>query len=343
MTDLLARRAAAAELVRDLQARHVDRLTAAAEALGQPVQFTPVSWERDGGRHGGGTRMQVMDTPVYGRASVNVSVVHYDDLPSKPLSAACALSAIVHPANPHAPSMHLHTSWTSDKDGRGYWRVMADLNPALPNAAHAARFRGALAAAAGPHWQAAAADGDRYFAIPALGRTRGVVHAYLEAFDSGDFEADLALARRMEEAAIDTYAELVQDGASAHPEPSAADREAQRRYHTLYLFQVLTLDRGTTSGLMVHGDNDVGILGSLPGHVDRDLLASWADRVEPLQRPLVQALAQALPDAHPAPVDIPTKRRLADAVRAHYRAHPEALDLQARGSVVPPTVSNHRG
>jgi coproporphyrinogen III oxidase len=70
--------------------------------------------------------MQAMDTPVYGRASVNVSVVHYDDEPEKALSAACALSAIVHPLNPHAPSMHLHTSWTSKKDGRGYWRIMAE-------------------------------------------------------------------------------------------------------------------------------------------------------------------------------------------------------------------------
>ena len=34
--------------------------------------------------------------------------------------------------------------------------------------------------------------------------------------------------------------------------------------------------------------------------------------------------------------------RLAKAVREHYQAHPEALELQARGDVVPPTVANHR-
>jgi hypothetical protein len=29
-------------------------------------------------------------------------------------------------------------------------------------------------------------------------------------------------------------------------------------------------------------------------------------------------------------------------VRRFFRAHPEALELQARGDVVPPTVANHR-
>jgi coproporphyrinogen III oxidase len=54
----------------------------------------------------------------------------------------------------------------------------------------------------------------------------------------------------------------------------------------------------------------------------------------------VRALVMALPAD--GSVDVPTKRRLAQTVRAHYRAHPEALQLQARGAVLPPTVANHR-
>lgn len=344
------RRELAGALVRSLQARHVRRLERAAQALGRPVTFEAVHWERDAGRHGGGTRLQAggvgAATPrAYDQASVNVSQVHYDDLPDRALSSATALSAIVHPWHPRAPSMHLHLSWTALRSGRAYWRVMADLNPALPDPDQEAAFRGALRRAAGPHYAAGAAQGDRYFAIPALGRTRGVAHFYLEAFDSGDFEADLALARRVEEAAIDTYGDLVEQAVAAHPEVTAADARAQLAYHTLYVFQVLTLDRGTTSGLLVHADNDVGILGSLPSRVDPALLASWAERVPPVQAPLVRALVAALPAAGPGGavvLDTDTRRRLAAAVRAHYRAHPEALELQARGDVVPPTVSNHR-
>ena len=336
------RRGAARDLVEALQARHVARLERAAEAAGAPTRFRPVRWSRDGGRHGGGTRFQAAGG-AFNRASVNVSVVHYDDRPDKALSSATALSAIVHPHHPRAPSLHLHASWTALKAGRAYWRIMADLNPALPQDTQTATFRTMLADRAGPWFEAGARQGDRYFAIPALDRHRGVVHFYLEGHDTGDFDADLALARRVEEGVIDTYGQLLEESVGAHPEVSDADRQAQLAYHTVYLFQVLTLDRGTTSGLLVHGDNDVGILGSLPSHVDRRLLASWADRVPAIQRPLVEGLAAALPDAHPAPVEDGAKRRLAKVVRDHYRAHPQALALQARGDVVPPTVANHKG
>ena len=50
-----------------------------------------------------------------------------------------------------------------------------------------------------------------------------------------------------------------------------------------YLFQVLTLDRGTTHGLLAHSENDVGTLGSLPTVVDRQLLQSWMEKVSPPQ------------------------------------------------------------
>ena len=86
----------------------------------------------------------------------------------------------------------------------------------------------------------------------------------------------------------------------------------------------------------------MGILGSLPSHVDRALLASWRDRVPALQAPLVDALVGALVAGDRSPVDDPTKRRLAAAVRDHYQAHPEALALQARGAILPPTGAYHR-
>ena len=61
-------------------------------------------------------------------------------------------------------------------------------------------------------------EGDKYFNIPVLDRTRGVSH--------------------------------------------------------FYLFQVLTLDRGTTSGLLIHNQNDVGIMGSLSLYINKVLLSS---------------------------------------------------------------------
>jgi coproporphyrinogen III oxidase len=270
-----------------------------------------------------------------------VSQIHYDDEPSKRLSSATALSTIIHPRHPHAPSVHVHVSWTEMRDGSGYWRIMADLNPAIRDTALAlagkARFIAALRAGAPAVFDEAARQGDRYFFIPALDRHRGVAHFYLEQYATADPAADAALAQAVGEAAIDTHAAIV--GEAVRAPASDEDRRSQLAYHTLYLFQVLTLDRGTTSGLLVHDQNDVGILGSLPSHVDRALLASW--RVPAPIDQLMERLLAALPTGDVVPVDDDTKRALAAAVRAFYRANPAALELQARGDVIPPTVANH--
>ena len=306
-----------------------------AQALHAPATFTPAHWLRDGGRHGGGTRMVAPGGGIFDRGSVNVSQVHYDDLPERRLASATALSTIIHPDHPLAPSVHMHVSWTEMRDGHGYWRVMADLNPSIEDPEQTAAFAAALRGAAGEHYDLARAQGDAYFEVPALGRRRGVTHFYLEGLATEDPDADRVLARTAIEAGIDTYARLMVEAQAGQPAATEAQREAQLAYHTLYLFQVLTLDRGTTSGLLVHADNDVGTLGSLPSRVDRQLLASWASKVPPVQAPLVSALAAALPDRHPAPVENPQKTALARVAREHYTAHPEALKHQAPTPVRP--------
>ena len=314
------------------------------EALGREA-FVATRWARDDGRHGGGERWETSTTPIFDRASVNVSQVHYDDEPAKKLASATALSTIIHPAHPRAPSLHLHVSWTAMRDAESYWRVMADLNPAIADPAATAAFVARLRDAAPSVHAEAAAQGDRYFWIPALGRHRGVAHFYLEGYRTASFEDDAALARTIGDTAIDTYAGLVRAALVANPVPTEDERAAQLAYHTTYVFQVLTLDRGTTSGLLVHDQNDVGILGSLPSHVDRALFASWANRVAPPQDALVRALVDAIPAAvggAPSPIEPATKLALAAVVRQFYRAHPEALALQASGGVVPGTVANHR-
>lgn len=334
--------AAALSLVRRLQVRLAERLGEVSTARGTPATFESISWLRDGGVHGGGDRRAIGDTAVFDRASINVSEVHYDDQPERKLGSATALSTIIHPANPHASSMHMHISWTQMKTGPGGWRIMADLNPAIPQSAPAAAFERCLRTAAPDHFEVARAQGDRYFFIPSLDRHRGVVHFYLEGHRSADPGADVALARRVGEAVIETYCATLQACLAAHPEPTPDDRAAQLAYHTLYFLQVLTLDRGTTSGLLVHDQNDVGILGSLPSHVDRDLLHSWIARQPVPQGSLLEGLIAALPAGSPSPITESVKRALAATVRAHYRRHPEALALQASGDAPTTTVDNHR-
>lgn len=327
-------------LVRKLQSEFVRGLEQVAAESGEPAAFEKAEWLRDGGRHGGGDRFYSAGNGMFNRASVNVSHVHYQDLPGKELASATALSTIIHPANPHVPSMHMHISWTEMKAGTGYWRMMADLNPAIEYDDDSLVFRDALKGAAGGYFDAATGQGERYFFIPVLERHRGVVHYYLEGHCSGNFEEDLEMAERVGHGVISAYLEIVRRGLTERTDVSPSDRELQLAYHTLYFFQVLTLDRGTTSGLLVHGQNDLGIMGSLPGAVDRALLQSWRGRMPSPQGDLLDALVRVLPES--GVVDDSARLHLAAAVREHYRANPGALAMQARGDSVPPTVQNHR-
>lgn len=334
---------AAIALVDELQQHFRARL----EALARRVEphhgdLARIEWLRDAGRHGGGHRYVAVETGVFNRVALNVSHVHYDDLPDRRMRSATALSTIIHPRNPWAPSMHMHISWTQMREGEGYFRMMADLNPAIASEAERERFAAGLRSAAPTLYEHAAAQGERYFDIPALGRRRGITHFYLEAHASGDFAADLALAHTLGRTTIDTYVDIVAGALAEHPSAGASEQRVQLDYHTLYLLQVLLLDRGTTSGLLVHDQNDVGIMGSLPAFVDRALLASWRPRLPLLQQVLLDAILAALPEGEPCHVDEPARARLAVALREFYRDHPEALELQARGDVVPPTVDNHR-
>ncbi len=321
--------ARANDLVTGLQQRFVQGLERLAAAHNSPQSFTPVEWFRDEGLHGGGIRFATRDGDLYGRGSVNASQVHYDDTPEKKLGSATAISTIIHPVHPLAPSVHIHISWTEMKSGRGYWRVMADLNPSNEIDTDRESFFASLRKAAPAQFADARAEGERYFYIPVLGRHRGVAHFYLENYSTDDMEADCRLAKSIGEAAIDSYLNILTHALNNPPEATRVQRARQLAYHTLYFFQVLTLDRGTTTGLLVHDQNDLGIMGSLPAHVDRDLLKSWAEKMEKPQDELLRGLIAVLPDQSPVLVDEAVKQKLAAVVRNHYRAHPEAIAMQA--------------
>lgn len=331
----------AAEMIQELQSRYVQGLEQFFQEHDHDLRFEAHHWLRDEGRCGGGSRYSSAHNAVMDTASINFSQVQYEALPEKPLNSATALSLILHPRNPHAPSMHAHISWTELKSGRGYWRMMADLNPALPHPKDREDFYSALEGLQPELAQTAFDQGDRYFYIPSLKLHRGVVHYYLEQYHSGDFDADLTLAQGLGQRALGCYLKALQRG---HARPiRAEDRKAQLSYHTVYFFQVLTLDRGTTSGLLVHGENDQGILASLPSRVSLPLLQSWLELMPAPQEQLLQQICALLEKQQEVFVHIGAseKAALAQIVREHYARYPEALKLQASGDNIAPTLANH--
>lgn len=329
----------ALSLVTKLQKAFVAGLEKCAEHSGLPLQFEWIEWQRNGGENGGGSRYVTANNEVFNRASVNVSHIHYANDPSKKLASATAISTIIHPQNPHAPSVHIHISWTEMKEGNGgYWRVMGDLNPSIAKQEDTDAFRDTLRESAPAQFDEGVAQGEKYFYIPALDRHRGAIHFYLEQFQSGNTEKDLEMAALFGESVIQRYLELLAKRLGS--EVSEGDRKKQLAYHTLYLLQVLTLDRGTTSGLLVHNQNDLGIMGSLPSRVDKPLLKSWVSNVHDSQQDLLSEIVDTIPDSGEICSDV--RLNLAQVVRGFYRQNPEALSQQAAGHLVPPTVENHK-
>ena len=327
------------EIVRTLQKRFVDKLDDLSAKYGENKKFQEVNWLRNNGVYGGGSRFEARDEVLFNTASVNVSQVHYDEDLTKSLQSATAISTIIHPKNPNVPSIHIHISLTSFKDGNSYWRIMADLNPSLENMEDKKIFDESLKQISKENYEEGTKQGEKYFFIPALNKHRGVSHFYLENYKSGDKQKDFDFALEFGKTVINTYINIISNAFETRKTFSVQDIKKQLDYHTLYLFQVLTLDRGTTSGLLIHNENDVGIMGSLPKFVNKKLLISWIENMEEIQKTLLENIINSIDDN--GVINTQTKEKLAQVVRNHYKNNPDALKYQASGTVIPNTVNNH--
>ncbi len=327
------------EIVRTLQKRFVDKLDDLSAKYGENKKFQEVNWLRNSGIYGGGSRFEARDEVLFNTASVNVSQVHYDEDLRKSLQSASAISTIIHPKNPNVPSIHIHISLTSFKDGNSYWRIMADLNPSLENMEDKKIFDESLKQISKENYEEGTKQGEKYFFIPALNKHRGVSHFYLENYKSGDKQKDFDFALEFGKTVINTYINIISNAFETKKTFSVQDIKKQLDYHTLYLFQVLTLDRGTTSGLLIHNENDVGIMGSLPKFVNKKLLICWIENMEEIQKTLLENIINSIDDN--GVINTQTKEKLAQVVRNHYKNNPDALKYQASGTVIPNTVNNH--
>jgi coproporphyrinogen III oxidase len=280
--------------------------------------FKSVEWFRDNGQHGGGERFEAIDNSIFNRASVNLSQVQYEDDPKKSFLSATALSTIIHPQHPLAPSVHLHVSWTELKNGQHYWRLMADLNPAIEDPDDTQLFKHTLQKATGEYFTSGIEQGDHYFYIPALNKHRGACHFYLEGF-TGNKKTSPLFAINFAKQVIGCYISILDEKLNRLPPPSDIELLQQLNYHTLYFYQVLTLDRGTTAGLLIHDQNDIGTLGSLPAYINRDLLASWVVQTPDPKNKLVQSLVDHFPKQVSVQINNKTKADIALIIRAFYQ------------------------
>lgn len=335
-------------LVTLLQKHFEKGLSKTASQFTLPSDFNLINWLRHGGLYGGGNRLVApfdRSHALCNRGSINVSQVHYPRKLNKPLASATALSTIIHPFHPYAPSIHMHISLTERYDRPAYWRLMVDLNPAIENTRDTQEFNAALRKVTGDLFESGQKEGQRYFYIPALNRHRGVSHFYLEQYHTDDIDADFSLAHNFGQSMMDCYVNILSTALTEHTQASLTndDWQKQTSYHTAYFFQVLTLDRGTTAGVLVHDENDIGILGSLPAFIDCRRLASYRQHMAHPQTILLDRLIASLPEGSDGVcfIDDSVKESLAQAIRSFYKEFPQALKMQASASITPETVANH--
>ena len=255
------------------------RIVAGLEAIdGTP--FRRDAWTRPEG--GGGISRILEDGRVFERGGVNYSHVAGAKLPPAASAAhpgiggraweAQGVSLVLHPRNPHAPTVHLNVRMfvayaPRNSTAQDVWWFGGgmDLTPYYGVEEDAVHFhrtcRDALAPfGAGVHgrykkWC------DEYFFLKHRSEPRGIGGIFFDDLDEGGFERCFALTRSVGDHFLPAYAPIVERRKDAPYGERERDFQAYRRGR--YVEFNLVWDRGTLFGLQSNGRTEA-ILMSLP-------------------------------------------------------------------------------
>ena len=277
-----------------------DVITSAMSAIdGAP--FREDRWERPGG--GGGWARVLQDGAVFEKAGVNVSAVH-GTLSEQAFSAmrargietaardffATGLSLVLHPHNPHAPTVHANYRYFELGGGEHWWfGGGADLTPSVLYEEDVVHFHRVLKATCDRHdpdfFPKFKAWCDRYFFIKHRNEARGVGGIFFDDLHDRPRDALFDFVSDGLAAFVPSYAPIVER------RKDTPHTDEERRWQQLrrgrYVEFNLVWDRGTHFGLRTDARVE-SVLMSLP------LTARWEYCHEPLpwQQDLLDVLTQ---------------------------------------------------
>lgn len=258
-------------------------------------KFKVDRWLRKEG--GGGVTCVLQDGDVFEKAGVNVSVVTGSLPPAavqqmrsrgKDLAEnvklpffASGVSAVIHPRNPHVPTIHFNYRYFEVElpDGSKQWWFGGgtDLTPYYLDESDARHFHKTLKSACDEHntsyypkfkkWC------DDYFHIKHRNESRGIGGIFFDDIDEPNQEGAFKFVTSCARAVIPSYLPLVQKHKNA--DYGTKEREWQLLRRGRYVEFNLIYDRGTKFGLYTPGARYESILMSLPLH------ARWEYMHEP--------------------------------------------------------------
>ncbi|XP_017858632.1 PREDICTED: oxygen-dependent coproporphyrinogen-III oxidase [Drosophila arizonae] len=258
-------------------------------------KFKVDRWLRKEG--GGGVTCVLQDGDVFEKAGVNVSVVTGSLPPAavqqmrsrgKDLAEnvklpffASGVSAVIHPRNPHVPTIHFNYRYFEVElpDGSKQWWFGGgtDLTPYYLDESDARHFHKTLKSACDEHntsyypkfkkWC------DDYFHIKHRNESRGIGGIFFDDIDEPNQDGAFKFVTSCARAVIPSYLPLVQKHKNA--DYGTKEREWQLLRRGRYVEFNLIYDRGTKFGLYTPGARYESILMSLPLH------ARWEYMHEP--------------------------------------------------------------
>ncbi|XP_029355308.1 oxygen-dependent coproporphyrinogen-III oxidase, mitochondrial [Echeneis naucrates] len=266
-------------------------------------------WERKEG--GGGISCVMQDGKVFEKAGVNVSVV-FGNLTEEAARqmrsrgkvlkgkdgklpfCAMGVSSVIHPKNPHIPTVHFNYRYfeIEEEDGTKQWWFGGgtDLTPIYVNKEDAFHFHNTLKEACDKHHSQYYPDFkkwcDRYFYIRHRGETRGIGGIFFDDLDTPSQEAAFQFVRSCARTVVPCYLPIVYK----HLNDSFTDEEKdwQQVRRGRYVEFNLVYDRGVKFGLATPGSRIESILMSLP------LTARWEYMHEPAKGTLEAEMLEVL-------------------------------------------------
>lgn len=293
VTDLRELRGRPSDMKTKMELLILETQAQVCQALAQVdggARFSVDRWERKEG--GGGISCVLQDGHVFEKAGVSVSVVHgnLSEEAAKQMRSrgkilktkdgklpfsAMGVSSVIHPKNPHAPTIHFNYRYfeVEEADGNKLWWFGGgcDLTPTYLNQEDAVHFHRTLKEACDQHgpdlypkfkkWC------DDYFFIVHRGERRGIGGIFFDDLDSPSKEEVFRFVQSCAQAVVPSYIPLVKK----HCDDSFTPQEKlwQQLRRGRYVEFNLVYDRGTKFGLFTPGSRIESILMSLP------LTARW--------------------------------------------------------------------